>query len=117
MLTSERLKELLHYEEETGNFIWKQNRGRYCCKGKIAGCISFDKYIQIKLDNKKYFAHRLAWMWFHGAMPENEIDHINNNRQDNRICNLRAATHAENVQNLKAANKKSSHGLDRKSVV
>jgi hypothetical protein len=56
-------------------------------------------YIRIGINNKLYVAHRLAWLYVHGEFPESEIDHINGDRADNRILNLRKATPAENSQN------------------
>ena len=99
MITQERLKELLHYEEATGVFTWKVDKA-----GKKAGDIAGhvckrDGYRLIGLDMKLYFAHRLAWLYTHGVWPKQQLDHINRVRHDNRIANLRQATNAQNCQN------------------
>jgi hypothetical protein len=56
-------------------------------------------YIGIRLDNVLYLAHRLAWFYSYGKWPVDQIDHINGDRTDNRLINLREATNAENAQN------------------
>lgn len=108
MITQERLKELLDYDPESGIFTWKKTRkGVFTWKktrkgvsaGSMAGRHTHSGYIIIKLDQKAYRAHRLAWLYVHGSFPEAEIDHINRCKDDNRIANLRAATRSENLQN------------------
>lgn len=99
MVTQERLKEVLNYNPKTGVFTWKRGRGSVK-RGSIAG--SFDKragYIRIMIDEKIYPAHRLAWLFEHGYMPENQIDHIDGIRDNNKFKNLREATHSQNQQN------------------
>lgn len=96
MLTQERLKELLSYDEETGSFVWLKTNH----KGKVAGCTEKDGYRVIAVDRRQYFAHRLAWLYVHGRFPVDGIDHINRIRNDNRIANLREATPYENAQNV-----------------
>jgi len=95
-LTAEYVRSILDYNPETGIFIWRDraeltpcNRARIV--GKIAGCISNTGYIQIKINNIPYQAHRLAWLIVFGKWPNKELDHINTNRIDNRIVNLREA--------------------------
>jgi hypothetical protein len=94
------LKEMLDYNKETGIFTWKIDRNGAAKKGRKAGCISSDGYIVLSLFNKQYKAHRIAWLFIYGNMPINNIDHINGNKQDNRIDNLRDVTHIENSKNL-----------------
>ena len=98
----DRLKELLSYDPETGEFRWAVNLhgcGGAVRVGKLAGAIDTNGHRQIKLDGRLYFAHRLAWLWCHGEWPEGFLDHENNLYDDNRIANLRAATHAQNMSN------------------
>jgi len=98
VLSVEVLKENLHYEPTTGLFTWV--KGRSGTKiGNIAGTLNKDGYINIKINCKRYKAHRLAWLYVNGSMPESLIDHINGNKNDNRICNLREATQKQNMRN------------------
>jgi len=100
VITQERLIELLRYNSCTGDFVRiKQISNAHPCGGKV-GSYS-EGYLRISIDGKSYLAHRLAWLYMTGKWPENEIDHININRRDNRWCNLRRATHGQNQQNQK----------------
>jgi DUF4097 and DUF4098 domain-containing protein YvlB len=98
-MTQEYLKSLLDYNPETGKFIWRVNNKNYVKSGSEAGWIDSYGYRVIGIDKKGYKGHRLAWLWYYGRWPENEIDHINHNRGDNRIKNLREVSHQENVKN------------------
>lgn len=91
-LTQERLKELLHYDLETGIFTWLVDRTSGTKAGAIAGSMAGRGYSRISIDGNSYFQHRLAWLYVHGYFPENTIDHINRIRNDNRFLNLREAT-------------------------
>ena len=98
-MTQEKLKELLDYNEKTGEFRWKVNRGIKIKIGDIAGTLKKEGYVAININYKLYYAHRLAWLYVYGKFPEQETDHINQNRSDNRVKNLRAVTCAENGKN------------------
>lgn len=109
-LTAQQLRDLLHYNPETGAFTWKARSAAYGTwnarakwnersVGKVVGLLSPAGYVRIPLFCNDYRAHRLAWLYTHGVWPAKEIDHINGNRADNRIINLREATSAGNKQN------------------
>lgn len=98
-LTQNQLKKLLDYNPKTGDFIWKV---RYCSPirvGAVAGCVTDRGYIRINVLGTTYLAHRLAWLYVYGVFPSRQIDHINQQRHDNRIENLREATARENRKN------------------
>lgn len=97
-LTQERLRELLDYRPETGVFTW---RGK-AKVGIPVGRIQTDGYSQIRVDGKLYLAHRLAWLYVHGEWPTSEIDHIDRDRVNNRIANLRDVDRAINATNRRA---------------
>jgi hypothetical protein len=103
-LTQERLRSLLSYNPDTGEFTRLVNR-RSDLVGKIAGCpsrVGSEKfYIKIQIDGKKYLAHRLVWLYSYGEWPENQIDHIDQDSLNNRLINLREVTNAENGKNQK----------------
>src|SRR5215468_6803827 len=66
---------------------------------KNAGCRKTDGYVHIGVDGRTYSAHRLAWFYVYGVWPEHDIDHMNGVRGDNRLVNLREATHIQNCRN------------------
>lgn len=98
MLTQLRLKELLKYNPDTGVFTWRIPR-HGIRRGDQAGCIKPDGYRYIGIDGKKYIASRLAWFYVEGYMPENDMDHKNRVRDDDRWCNLRHVSRQCNNRN------------------
>lgn len=105
-ISLEQLRQMLHYDELTGVFTWRcdRNRGRtkqsIVSVGDVAGNVSTTTgYRFICIERKKYAAHRLAWFYVHGHWPKECIDHINCDRADNRIENLREATRQQNNLN------------------
>ena len=97
-LTQDQLKELLSYDPETGHFCWKIPL-RNAHEGKKAGWKTSAGYVGIQVDGHQYLAHRLVWLYIHGQWPLSIIDHINGDRGDNRLSNLREATASENQIN------------------
>ena len=123
MLTQERLKELLTYNPITGVFTWKPRKGEKSFNTRLAGREAGSVQnrgngrkgvrIKIRVNNKFHFAHRLVWLYVYGKFPDNEIDHINGNPLDNRLCNLRDVDRALNCRNLtiRTHNKSGLHGV------
>lgn len=97
MLTQERLQYLYEYDPETGYFHWNVG-GRKRTKGKVAGCIRKDGYVTLRVDGKLYLAHRLAFLYMTGEIPQ-FVDHINLDPSYNAWRNLRAASSSENGRN------------------
>lgn len=96
-----RMKDALSYSPHSGEFRWV-NPSKYHqkLKDKPAGEYVRNGYLLIQFEGIKYSAHRMAWAFVHGIiMPDTELDHINNNRSDNRIENLRIATFNDNSFN------------------
>ena len=110
ILTAEYLRSILHYDQETGIFTWKVRTSTRVKVGDAAGCPGGDGYLQIRIQSRLYQAHRLAWLYMNGEWPTDQIDHINRNRSDNRIANLREVTNKQNMQNAgKSSNNTSGH--------
>lgn len=99
MLTQARLKELLHYNPDTGVFTRLVATSNFIKVGDIAGASHNRGYICISVHSKPYLAHRLAWLYMTGQFPSKQIDHVNGVRNDNRFINLRQCTQYENDQN------------------
>lgn len=98
-LTQDRLRTILRYDPETGLFHWlSPPKGHPRLIGYVAGGITTG-YVLIKIDGRKYKAHRLAWLYVHGAWPPGDLDHANGSPLDNRLSNLRIATNPENQAN------------------
>ena len=102
MLDQTYLREKLSYDPCTGVFKWlslpPKSKKR---TGDIAGCYDNNGYCVIKIDRKKYYAHRLAWLYVYGEWPSGLIDHIDCEPANNRLSNLRVATYGQNVSNSK----------------
>ncbi len=88
---------LLRYEPEEGEFYWRAPQ-QHRLRNKPAGCWHSRGYRVIRVMQKSYLIHRLAWFYVHGEWPE-QIDHINGVRTDNRIANLRPANQSQNNAN------------------
>lgn len=100
-LTQERLKEVLHYDPETGVFTRIRKTSNRHKVGDVAGCVDKARgYVRIQIDGVLWLAHRLAWLYVYGVTPTGQIDHINRTKTDNSIRNLRDTTSTENNQNL-----------------
>ena len=107
------LKSVLHYDPDTGVFTWRERpRSMFSCdrihaswnatwSGKTAGGATGYGYITVKVLNKGYQAHRLAFLYMTGSFPPDQTDHVNGERNDNRWENLRAVTNSENGKNQK----------------
>ena len=101
MITQFRLKQLLDYDPITGRFTWKVGHPR-AAKGSFAGAKDHYGYVVIRLDTILYKAHRLVWLYVHGVWPAKGLDHINRDKSDNRIENLRIADQSVNMHNTAA---------------
>ena len=102
-LTVDLLNHLFEYDKETGNLIWKikpSSRGHSVKVGDIAGTLKSHGYLCVGINYNSYRAHRLIFLMHKGYLPKT-IDHINGDKLDNRIENLRAATVGQNQHNRK----------------
>lgn len=101
-ITWEELTSVLEYDLDTGKFTWKEQRGSLK-RGDIAGGMpKSNGYLYIGIGPKRYLAHRLAWFYCFKEWPTLDIDHINRNRSDNSLNNLREVSRAENLRNTVA---------------
>lgn len=100
MINHDMIKEYLDYDETTGHLTWIKKPSKKTMLNSRAGSIHKSSgYRQVYFMGKTYPEHRLIWLWVHGVFPTHEIDHINHIRDDNRLCNLRQVTHAQNSRN------------------
>jgi hypothetical protein len=97
-LTVDRLKHFLRYEPETGLFYWLAPSSNRSPVGSIAGTVAVNGYRHIAIEGRLYLAHRLAFFYTHGRWPA-LIDHINRDKADNRLLNLREADKSKNAAN------------------
>lgn len=102
-ITQEWLHEKFHYESDTGHLVYKRHIkptmvGKPLLTKQTAGYYYYDH----RYSRTKYLVHRLVWMYHNGVWPNASLDHINGIRTDNRIENLREATHKENLTNRPA---------------
>lgn len=98
-ISAARLRELLHYDPETGVFTRRVTRNAIAKAGTVAGTLDRGGYVAIMVDGRRHKAHRLAWLYVYGKWPSGCLDHINRLTGDNRISNLREVTYSENQQN------------------
>lgn len=98
-LTASRLRELMRYCAETGEFTWRVNRGTNQTAGKRAGARRKDGYWAIIIDKEFHLAHRAAFLYMTGEFPSDQVDHIDTDRGNNAWSNLRQATNGQNIAN------------------
>jgi hypothetical protein len=98
--TQDLLKEFFFYDKETGLFTRLKTTSKVAKRGSIAGGITKVGYSIISVGKNRHYAHRLAWLYETGSFPAKQLDHINENKSDNRICNLREATASQNSCNI-----------------
>lgn len=110
VLTQKRLKEVFKYED--GKLLWENPTAKWMKKGTEAGFVTKYGYRYAAVDGKHVMVHRLIWLYHFGSLPE-FLDHIDGDRLNNRIENLRPATRAQNNQNarLRKDNKTGQKGV------
>jgi hypothetical protein len=111
-ITQKHLKSILSYNELNGNFTWVSYIGGSAKVGAVAGRLAYG-YIGIQINEKKHQAHRLAWIYVNGddsLSSADQIDHINHDRSDNRIENLRVVNRTGNQRN-RSKNKNNTSGV------
>lgn len=112
VLTLERVRELLLYNQETGQFTWRVSRGG-AKAGDLAGPAGSARrgYLRVHIDGRSYTLHRVVWLYVKGEVPAGEIDHIDGDKLNNRIANLRVVDRTKNQQNLRGAHKDNGTGF------
>lgn len=98
-LTQERLKEVLHYNPDTGVFTWIKPTGPKARVGAVVGERQTTTYLQVGIDRKVYLLHRLAWLYVMGYIPD-LIDHVDRNPRNNRFSNLAESNKSANALNM-----------------
>ena len=111
-INAQRLREILSYDKDTGFFTRiSHGRGRRPAEGNPAGCKTDRGYIHIHVSGRVYKAHRLAWLYVHSEWPDGDIDHIDGDKTNNRIDNLRSVSTSVNMQNQRVAQKRNASGF------
>lgn len=98
-LTAARVRELFDYDPISGQLIWKVATSSRNPVGSVSGTLTVRGYRFISIDWNRYLAHRIVWLWNNGTMPSGDIDHINGDKSDNRLENLRVANRSQNMSN------------------
>lgn len=110
-LTAERLRELVHYDPETGVFTRKKIIGKIGKVGDVAGALNPQGRMEFSVCGKIHLSHRLAWLYMTGDWPKHTIDHIDGDPTNNRFANLRDVPVCVNNQNIRKAKAGSITGV------
>jgi hypothetical protein len=110
-ITADQLREILSYDPETGRLTRLVTTGTRSRAGQEPGWSNACGYREMKIDGRCYLAHRIVWLYVHGEWPAADIDHINGDRMDNRLANLRDVSRSVNCQNKKKARSDNSTGF------
>lgn len=111
LLSKKEVDELFDYNPNTGDFCWKVSRSNVVKSGTPVKHVSKCGYRQVRLKKHLWMVHRLIWLKVYGEFPDGYIDHINGNRLDNSLINLRVVDKNKNMQNRKSANRDSKSGV------
>lgn len=106
ILSQSELKQYLDYNPNTGHLTWIKKLNKGTVLYSRAGSEMKNGYRCVKLFGRKYLEHRLIWCWVYGDYPSQHLDHINHQRNDNRISNLREVTISENARNRRTRDSK-----------
>jgi hypothetical protein len=98
MITLARLREILHYDPNTGIWTWLSTLNKWQVKGCEAGHIHHG-YVRFNIEGKRYYSHQLAFLYMTGVWPNPHPDHKDTNRSNNKWNNLRLATRRQNIAN------------------
>ena len=105
------IQEFMKYDKTTGQLTWIKKVGRKINPGMRVGSKNNRGYVEFDLYGKRYRAHRVIWAISTGSDTDLQIDHINGDKSDNRVSNLRAVTCSVNMQNQRAAKVTSKTGI------
>ncbi len=105
-----KLREMLEYDPQEGVLRWRVTSGR-AHKGKVAGTAAWHRYATFRMNGKFLKVHRVAWFLYHGAWPSGFVDHIDGDKLNNRIDNLRDVTPKQNRLNVRKARADSETGV------
>lgn len=110
-ITAQRVRELFEYNPETGLLIHRSNRHWRVVAGSSPTGKMRSGYVRVAVDRNMCLVHRIAWLHYYGKSPEFQIDHINGDKSDNRIANLRDVPPVVNNENRRVAQRRSKTGV------
>jgi len=106
MIDQDTVKNLFHYDAESGMLLWRNGNGRNVKPWQEAKALNGHGYYTVKINGTSYSVHRLIWLYVYGSFPNKYIDHKNKIRNDNRLCNLRDVNTTDNAQNISLPSEK-----------
>ena len=110
VISAQEVRDLFNYDSETGLMTRKLKRGK-CFVGDAVGSADMHGYLTVRVGVRSYKVHRIIWLHAYGHWPSGDVDHINGERSDNRLSNLRDVCRASNLQNQRKAKNNKSTGV------